>query len=150
MVIMPLRQIVFAVGLAVSCHALAAGEPEPGLWELSADLAVPSAPGFKQEPVALRQCLTAADARDPSRVLSSVANPGASNCSFTDKRESPGHTEFAVRCEGLFAISGRGFVDYTPSSIQGRLDIGFSLSSAGAPQRVESVSRVSGRRIGNC
>jgi len=55
-----------------------------------------------------------------------------------------------VRCDGLFAISGRGSVDYTPSSIQGRLDIGFSTGSTGNPQRVESVSRVTGRRIGNC
>ncbi|OGA33069.1 MAG: hypothetical protein A3G80_06590 [Betaproteobacteria bacterium RIFCSPLOWO2_12_FULL_62_13b] len=150
MACMPLRQFVFAVSLVASCHALAAGGPEPGMWELSADLAVPFAPGFKQEPVALRQCLTAADAGDPSRVLNGVANPGASHCRFTDKRESPGHTDFAVRCDGLFAISGRGSVDYTRSSIHGRLAIGFSAGAAGNIQRVESVSRVTGRRIGNC
>lgn len=146
----PLRQFMFAVGLIASCHAAAAGGPEPGMWELSADLAVPFAPGFKQQPVVLRQCLTAADAGDPSRVLNGVANPGASNCRFTDKRESPGHADFAVRCDGLFAISGRGSVDYTPDSIQGRLDIGFSTGADGNTQRIESVSRVTGRRVGNC
>ncbi len=147
---MPLRPFVFAIGFVASSHALAAGEPEPGLWELSADLAVPSAPGFKPEPVAVRQCLSVADARDPSRLLTGIANPGASNCNFTDKRESPGHTDFAVSCEGLFAIEGRGSVDYTPSSIRGRLDISFRTGSADNTQRVESVSRISGRRIGNC
>lgn len=150
MACIPLRQFVFAAGLVASCHVWAAGGPEPGMWELSADLAVPFAPGFKQEPLVLRQCLTAADAVDPSRVLNSVANPGASNCRFTDKHESPGHTDFAVRCDGLFAISGRGSVDYTPSSIQGRLDIDFSTGADRNAERVESVSRVTGRRISNC
>jgi len=149
MACMPVRQFVFAVSLVASCHAWAAGGPEPGMWELSADLAVPFAPGFKQEPVVLRQCLTAADAGDPSRVLNSVANPGASNCRFTDKRESPGHTDFVLQCDGLFAITGRGSVDYTPGSIHGRLDIGF-VTADGNAKRVEAVSRVTGRRIGNC
>jgi hypothetical protein len=147
---MPLRQFVLAVCLIASCQASAAGGPETGMWELSADLAVPFAPGFKQAPVALRQCLTAADTGDPSRVLNSVANPGASNCRFTDKRESPGHTDFVLQCDGLFSIMGRGSVDYTPGSIHGRLDIGFVTGADGDAKRVEAVSRVTGRRIGNC
>ena len=150
MEVLRLHHFVFAIGLLASCHALAAGEPEPGLWELSADLAVPSEPGFKQEPVKMNQCLGAAEVRDPGRLLMSIANPGAGNCSFSDKRESPGHTEFTLKCSGLFAISGRGSVDYTPNSMQGRLNIGFSISSEGASPRVESVSQIRGKRIGGC
>ena len=77
MSLLRLRQFVIAFGFIASCYALAAGEPEPGLWELSADLAVPSEPGFKQEPITLSQCLSASDVRDPSRLLMGIANPGA-------------------------------------------------------------------------
>ena len=68
---------------------------------------------------------------------------------------TPAITTCAIRFQRLlkiryFAISGRGSVDYTPGSIKGRLDIGFSTGNADNIQRVESVSRVSGRRIGNC
>lgn len=145
-----LHQIVCAVGVLVSCHTLAADDPEPGMWEISADMAVPSTPGFRQDPIALRQCLSATDARDPSRLLTGMANPGASNCSFTDKRETPGHTDFAMRCEGLFAISGRGSVDYTPGTMQGRLNFTFSGGASDDTQRVESVSRIIAKRIGTC
>lgn len=145
-----LRVLALSAGLFASLHALPAAGPEPGLWDVSADMAIPTAPDFRQEPVTLRQCFSAADARDPSRMLGGMANPGAANCRFSDKRESPGHVDFAVRCEGLLGISGRGSADYTASTLEGRLELTFTVSAGENAQRVESVSRVSARRVGNC
>jgi hypothetical protein len=95
----------------------------------------------------VRQCFSAADVRDPARVTSGITNPGASACVFSDKHGSPGHLEFAVRCEGSYAVTGRGTVDFTPNSFQSVLNLNFN---AGAAQPAGSVSRVSGRRLGNC
>jgi hypothetical protein len=145
-----LRLLSLSAGLLASLHALPASGPEPGLWEVSADMAIPTAPDFKQEPVTLRQCFSAADVRDPSRMLGGMTNAGAANCRFSDKRESPGHVDFAVRCDGLLEIAGRGSVDYTARTLQGRLDLGFAVSAGENAQRVESVSHVSAKRIGNC
>ena len=145
-----LRLLALSAGLFASLHALPAPGPEPGLWDVSADMAIPTVPDFRQEPVTLRQCFSAADVRDPGRMLGGMANAGAANCTFTDKRESPGHADFSVRCDGLLAISGRGSVDYTAQSMQGRLEIGFAASPGENAQRVESVSHISARRVGNC
>ena len=142
--------LISAALLASSATVASANQPEPGLWEITADMSVPSAPGFKQAPVAVQQCFGAADARDPSRILMGVSNPGASNCRFSDKRESAGHTDFAVFCEGLFAIAGRGSVDFTPNSLRGDLNMNFVSGTPGDTQRVNAVSRITGKRIGSC
>lgn len=145
-----LRFILSAALFALGAGTLSANQPEPGLWEITADMSVPSAPGFKQSPVAVQQCFSAADARDPSRVLMGISNPGASNCRFSDKRETSGHTDFAVSCQGLFAITGLGSVDYTPTSLQGHLNMQFASGIAGDNQRVSAVSRITGKRVGSC
>lgn len=145
-----LRFVGGIAAVALGTCTFAQGQPEPGLWEISADMSVPASPGFKQAPVAVQQCFSAADARDPSRLLMGVGNPGASNCRFSDKRETAGHTDFAVFCEGTFAISGRGSVDYTPHTLQGNLNMNFVTGIPGDNQRVSAVSRITGKRLGSC
>ncbi len=145
-----LRFILGATLVALGTSTASANQPEPGLWEITADMSVPSAPGFRQAPVALQQCFSAADARDPSRVLMGISNPGASNCRFSDKRETSGHTDFTVACQGLFAITGLGSVDYTPTSLQGHLNMQFVSALSGDNQRINAVSRITGKRIGSC
>lgn len=145
-----LRLLALSAGLLASLHASPAAGPEPGLWDVSADMAIAAAPDFKLEPVTLRQCFSAADVRDPSRMLGGMATAGAGNCTFSDKRESPGHADFSFRCEGLLAISGRGSVDYTAQAMQGRLELGFAASAGENAQRAESVSRISAKRVGPC
>jgi Protein of unknown function (DUF3617) len=140
---------VLALGLGISSPAASQSDIQPGQWQMSVEFAVPADPGFKQPPISRNQCLTAADARDPGRLITETSVPGATGCAFSDKKESSGHLEFAVKCEGLFAIGGHGSVDYTPTSLQGTLDLDFNVGEAGA-KRTGSVSRFSGRRIGDC
>lgn len=142
--------VLCAMTLFASPPALSAGEPEPGLWQFSADLSIPSAPGFNQQPVSINQCLRASDVQDPSRVLTGIATPGASGCTFSNKRESAGHTDFSVQCEGLFALSGTGSVNYSPSSMDGQLNVSFGGGGGATLPRVESVSRIKATRLGGC
>src|SRR5712691_5937191 len=86
----------------------------------------------------------------PGQWQMSVEFPGASGCAFSDKKESPGHLEFAVKCEGTFGIGGRGSVDFTPTSLQGTLDLDFNAGEAGGTKRTGSVSKLSAKRIGDC
>jgi len=68
----------------------------------------------------ITQCLTDADARDPSRVLGGVSNPGASGCKYTDKSSSPATRLVRHACEGNFAIQGRrSRVSYTADTMNG-------------------------------
>lgn len=137
------------LGLVISSPAASQSDIRPGQWQMSVEFTVPEDPGFKQAPISRNQCLTAADARDPSRLITETSVPGATGCAFSDKKESSGHLEFAVKCEGLFAIGGHGAVDYTPTSLQGALELDFNVGEAGA-KRTGSVSKLSGRRIGDC
>ncbi len=143
-----LGALVLALG--ASPNALAQNDVQPGQWQMSVEFSVPSEPGFKQPPMSRSQCLTAADARDPGKLLTEMSVPGASGCAFSDKKESPGHLEFAVKCEGTFGIGGRGSVDFTPTSLQGTLDLDFNAGEAGGTKRTGSVSKLSAKRIGDC
>src|SRR5437879_1071600 len=104
------------LGLAASPFAVAQADIRPGLWDMSVEFSVPADPAFKQPAISRHQCLTAADARDPSRLLAEMSVPGATGCAISGRTASSGHFEFDVKCEGLFAIGGHGSVDYTPRS----------------------------------
>ncbi|MBV9362067.1 MAG: hypothetical protein JO292_11825, partial [Betaproteobacteria bacterium] len=65
-----------------------ADDISPGSWQITMETRVPAEPGFAPPPFQLTQCLTADDARDPSRVLGTVSNPGATGCNYTDKSYS--------------------------------------------------------------
>jgi len=139
-----------ALGLGASPFAASQSDIQPGQWQISVEFAVPEDAGFKPPLISRNQCLTAADARDPSLLVTQTSVPGATGCAFSDKKESAGHLEFAVKCEGLFAIGGRGSVDYTPTSLQGTLNLDFNVGEAGAAKRPASVSKFSGQRVGDC
>ena len=139
-----------ALGAGASPFAASQSDIRPGQWQMSVEFVVPADPGSKQPPISRNQCLTAADARDPSRLITETSVPGATGCAFSDRKESPGHLEFAVKCEGLFAIAGRGSIDYTATSLQGTLDLDFNAGETGERKRAGSISRLSARRIGDC
>src|SRR5438094_7970994 len=106
-------KIVLALGalvlaLVANPNALAHNDVQPGQWQMSVEFSVPSEPGFKQPPMSRSQCLTAADARDPGKLLTEMSVPGASGCAFSAKKESPGHLEFALQREGTFGSRGPG------------------------------------------
>jgi Protein of unknown function (DUF3617) len=148
---MPLiRLSLLVLGFAASAFAAAQADIRPGLWDMSVEFSVPADPAFKQPAISRRQCLAAADARDPGRLLAEMSVPGATGCAISDKKESSGHLEFAVKCEGIFAIGGHGSVDYTPDTLQGTLNLDFGLGDPGAAKRTGSISRITARRVGDC
>ena len=107
---------------------------------------VPAEPGFAPPPFKQTQCLSAQDAADPSRVLSGLASPGASGCTYTDKNYSGNTFTFSMRCEGSFAIESSGRVSFTAETMEGSMA---SIANV-AGKRVETQSRISARRLGNC
>ena len=137
----------FAASFALFLTAGAqAQDISPGLWQLSVETRVSAAPGFAPAPYTLNQCFTAADARDPSRVLGGVANPGASGCTYTDKAYSGNTFRFTMQCGGAFAISTRGEVSFTATTLDGTIT---AIADLGG-QKTELSSRISGKRMGGC
>ncbi|HEX9397167.1 MAG TPA: DUF3617 family protein [Burkholderiales bacterium] len=116
-------------------------DPEPGNWELTVTTQME---GMAQPigPIAKTQCLTAEDARNPSRVL----NPGSGTCEFSNRSESGGTYSFDVSCTGQFPMVGTGKVNYGTQTMSGELDLTAVVSN----KKVGVNSRIGGRRLGPC
>ncbi len=130
---------------AIPARALAA-DLSPGLWEITLETRVAAQPGFTPEPFHLKQCLTAADARDPSALLGGIANPGASGCSYSDKSYSGSTFRFSMQCAGSFAIRSHGEVSFSADAMNGSVT---STADVGG-EKTELSNRISGRRLGGC
>src|SRR5260221_9558432 len=139
-----MRKTLAVISLA-STAALAA-DISPGAWEISMETRVPAEPGFAPAAFSTRQCLTDADARDPSRVLGGMSNPGASGCNYTDRSYSGNTFSFAMQCEGNFAIKASGRVSYTADTMNGVIES--TATVAGKP--VQTQNKLSARRLGSC
>jgi hypothetical protein len=130
-----LRKLACATLFAFPLAALAV---EPGEWELTIQAVMTGA----QKPAASTktQCLTEADARDPSRVLGA-----GGSCKFSNKNETAGAFSFDVDCTGLLPMHGKGNVIYTANSLQGELDL-----QATADTNFKMQTLMKGRRLGPC
>ncbi|WP_435627655.1 DUF3617 domain-containing protein [Candidatus Ferrigenium straubiae] len=140
------RQIIAGMLLAIMGTATLAADIQPGLWELVVESRIAAAPGFSPEPVTMQQCLTELDAQDPSRILGGVSNPGATNCTYTEKSSSGNVFRFRMECAGSLGIQARGEIAYSASAMDGRI-----VTVAGtAGQPTELQSRITARRLGGC
>ena len=137
-----LRQIL-ALMLAIPAICSAQTTIAPGLWQItvqtgSAAVAMP--------PIQVNQCLTAADAADPSKLLGSVANPGASGCSYSNRSYAGNMFSFAMTCEGTLAIKASGSVSFTASSLTGTINNSANING----QPVDMKNAISAQRTGDC
>ena len=132
-----------AAALSAPAHA---GDMLPGMWEITLETRVPVQPGYVPEPMRITQCLTAADTKDPSKVLGGMANPGASGCAYTDKSYSGNTFRFSMQCAGSFAIQSHGEVSFTADSMDGTIS---SVANLGG-EKTEFSNKVTARRVGGC
>jgi hypothetical protein len=137
--------IVALQAAAFSTPGLAA-DMSPGMWEITLETRVAAQPGFTPEPFRLRQCLSAADTRDPSALLGGMANPGASGCNYSDKSYSGNTFRFSMQCEGSFGIQSRGEVTFSADTMNGTIS---AIANVGG-EKTELSNKISARRLGGC
>lgn len=130
---------------AFSTPGLAA-DMSPGLWEITLESRVAAQPGFAPEPFRLTQCLTAADTRDPSKVLGGIANPGASGCTYSNKAYTGNTFRFSMQCTGSFAIQSQGEVSFTADTMNGTITAVANVDG----EKTEFGNKVFARRLGGC
>ncbi len=137
--------IASSVAAVAATWALAA-DVSPGLWEITMETRAASAPGFAPAPFHLTQCLTAEDARDPGRLLGQIANPGATDCTYTERTYSGNSLSFAMQCAGGFAIASRGQVAFSAETMEGSIAATANVGGT----RVETQNKISAHRVGAC
>jgi uncharacterized protein DUF3617 len=127
--------------LWIVLFALTAGpawaDIEPGNWEITATT---SLPGIK-EPTTFTQtrCLSAEEARDPSRLFGPSAG---ARCQFTNRHDSGSVFTFAINCGGQPPFQGSGSVRYARESLEGEVEL--------KADDFVTRSRIAGRRLGGC
>ena len=121
---------------ATAAHAAV----EPGNWEFSLESPLQN----NNAPEVRQRCISADEAKDPQKVLSEVRNKN--NCQLSNVRDSGSEYRFDVACEAKVPVTGSGTVRYTPTTIDGAID----LVGETRGLRLKTRSFVSGRRLGPC
>ncbi len=131
---------------ALNASPAMADDLSPGLWEITMETRVPGAEGFAPPPTKITQCLTADDARDPSKLVGSLATPGATGCGYTEKSYAGGNFHFVMDCSGSYGLKAKGDVSFTANSISGVI----TATGNVAGTATETQSTLSARRLGGC
>lgn len=137
---------LFAACLQCLASPADAADITPGLWAISMETRTQAAPGFQPAPFTVNQCFTAADARDPSRLLGGLSNPGASDCQYTEKSYNGNTFKFAMLCGGAYALQSRGEVTFDAQTMNGLITAKANVAGT----LTEFQNKLSARRIGNC
>jgi hypothetical protein len=117
----------------------------PGLWQISVH-AKSAAIQTDITPLQVSQCLTAEDAKDPSKLMGTITSPDASGCIYSNKSYSGNTFHFTMECTGTFVIKATGNVSFTSSTLSGTI----STSATVSGQQLEMSNSVSAHRIGDC
>jgi len=134
-----MKRFVF-IGLLLAASA-AHARIEPGNWEFSMESPLQ---GNGSAPVVRQRCITREEANDPQKILAEAR--GKNDCEVSNLRDSGTEYSFDVECKARVPLRGSGSVRYTPSSLDGAIDL------VGETQglRLKTRSFVSGRRLGPC
>lgn len=135
-------QVFLLMLLVLMMQSIQAAEPKAGLWELSVTTSIV---GSEQlfGPYHRSQCLAAEDVRNPEKLL---ADTGAAECSYGDRKFQGDTFSFSVSCGGALPMSGSGKVTYDSNQFTGEIDITADLQGI----EVLTQSQVSGARTGDC
>jgi hypothetical protein len=129
--------VCLALGIPFAAFAVDAQE---GLWEIGLVMRVE---GKDYGPYTRQQCVTKADAQDPSRLFAETTG----SCEYTNKRYFGSQFSFNVRCNTDIPLSGTGQVEYGADWVKGNMAL--SAQVADGPS-VETASEISGKRLGKC
>ena len=139
------RFFLSLLGLLASA-GVSAQDILPGLWAITLETRVEGAAGFVPEPYKMNQCFTAADARDPSRVLGPLANPDASGCTYSDKHYAGSTFRFTMECAGALSLKTRGELSFSANQMSGTM----TTSGNVLGQSTQFRSLISAQRLGGC
>lgn len=111
-----------ALAQAASGPVAAAGAPvKPGLWETT--IVVENAAASSRRSVLARSCVTAADAKDPSRMVPPQREPGM-QCENRDVKREGATIAWTIACKSADAThKGTGKLSIAGDSYLGRAEV---------------------------
>ena len=132
-----MRKTAIALGLLLAATARA--DIGSGNWEMDVSTSMGGAPAGN---IKQTQCLTAEDARDPSKLF---GTPGA-GCEFSNRMDNGSTYQFDIACRGATPMTGRGEMRYGRDALEGELVLNLKLEG----KDTELRSSIKAKRLGAC
>jgi hypothetical protein len=126
--------------LALAPLGAAAQTMEPGEWQFTGTMTSPMLP--KPQVVTRTECISKADAEDPTRFS---GREQAQGCKITPVARSAENYSWTIACPQQ-GMSGDGKVQFGRGSIESEVRMLLEVQG----QKMEMLSRTSGRRLGPC
>lgn len=123
-----------------SMAATAAADVLDGLWEIGLVMRVE---GQDYGPYTRQQCLTKADAQEPSKLFAEASG----GCEYANKRYFGNQFNFNVRCNVGIPLTGTGQVEFSAERMSGSMNLSAQVPDGPS---VEMASAISGKRLGPC
>jgi hypothetical protein len=120
-----------------ACAVPAGADIGAGNWEMDVTSSIAGSPAGNMKQT---QCLTAEDARDPSRMF---GTPGA-GCQFSNRQDNGSTYQFDISCTGATPMTGRGEMRYGQDSLNGELVLHLKLEG----KDTELRSSIKAKRLG--
>jgi hypothetical protein len=154
-----------AITLVAACAGGGGDTIQHGQWELVTEMTSVEAPGAPEAVVqqmrsalasqrqTQSQCITAEQARNPSRNMMGRQNPAG--CEFTDTAWAGGNIRIRANCRppGSPPVQMTLEGTYTAQQINTRISMNMDMpnpTGAGAPMQLRIQGRMTGRRTGDC
>ena len=136
------RSIVVACVLAVTigAGALAQGPRQDGQWEVKIEMELPGVPALP--PQTQTTCVTPEDAANPQKLMVPGGIADQAGCKISDYKTVGNKVTYALKCEGLVALSGTGDFTYMGDTYTGS----FKADMAGQKLTI----KYSAKRTGDC
>ena len=138
---------VAALTLVVTVSAIAQG-PGPrrdGNWQVTMEMDMPGMPQ-KMPPMTLTQCITKADADDPTKLAPQARGAAPGNCKVSDFKNEGNKTTWSMRCEGDNPMTGTGEFVYSGDTYTGTM----KMTTARGGKPMDMTMKYSGKRLGDC
>ena len=131
--------------VTLSATAQGPGPRRDGNWQVTMEMDMPGMPQ-KMAPMTLNQCLTKADAEDPTKLAPQGRGQAPSNCNVSDFKTDGNKVTWSMRCEGDNPMTGTSEFVYSADSYVGTMKM--TPGRGGQPKTM--TMKYAGKRLGDC
>ncbi|MQA30073.1 MAG: DUF3617 family protein [Luteitalea sp.] len=147
---MKLMVAVGLVGAVAFCSSMAAqgeGPRRDGNWQVTVEMDMPGMPQ-RMPPMTVTQCVTKADAADPTRTIPQGQGPGAmpDTCKTTNVKTVGDKVSWSMQCAGQNPFTGDAEFVYSRDTYTGTMKM--NMDRGGQP--VVMAMKYNGKRLGDC
>jgi Protein of unknown function (DUF3617) len=147
---MRLRALVVAVVVAgISAAVFAQGPRRDGKWEVKTEMQMP---GMQMPPTTTTQCITPADAADPTKSVPQAPagrgarGPADPSCKVADYKVTGNKVNYTMKCEGAQPMTMNAELTYGVDTYDGMMTL--NVDRGGQPTTINI--KMSGKRLGDC